>query len=92
MTIKPYPDKSTSTKATIQNVFKGQKEKNQGIEKQRRERKEMIVVGSDVSFPFNLTRGRQPQYHERQNAFGRHFYQKSAVFRFSIPFLEMFLF
>ena len=46
----------------------------------------MIVVGSDVSFPFNLTRGRQPQYHERQNAFGRHFYQKSAVFRFSIGY------
>ena len=36
-------------------------------EKERRGKStEMIVVGSDVSFPFNLTHSSHQQYHKRQ--------------------------
>ena len=45
MTIKSYPDKSTSTKATIQNVFKGQKEK-----KSRHRETEKRKKGNDCSW------------------------------------------
>ena len=44
MTIKPYPDKSTSTKATIQNVLKDKKKKSRHRETEKRKK------GNDCSW------------------------------------------